>query len=378
MFYGLVAPVIILVAGVIAGNAAAQPIKFRAADPRAALCHASRVVDTFESSRAGVLSRTAVVGVLETFYGPIHVAIDTRGSNEPQTVTFDFTGTGQFIKATPVQVKPQKSGAYFWGELAPTKADIQRAGYRFPVGIMGSVYRSADSQSVDVQFGTMLESKCNFGARQLNVDIIDGDQNLHFGDKTELNGDKLTIGDTLVIRDATGRYKTLFGQPVQVDGQWYELTIGDDLTLSAVPLDITADGLKISHDEWSAILIGKKYIFGISGDTDPVTIPADTYTLVRYEERVGMAKISCLGRGKQTVTVRENGTTTLQAGSPIMGLPVIQQVGSNVVIRARLIDSAGLNVSQLRLPSGKRPPPPVVGIFNQQGKSLYQATLEYG
>jgi hypothetical protein len=48
------------------------------------------------------------------------------------------------------------------------------------------------------------------------------------------------------------------------------------------------------------------------------------------------------------------------------------------VIRAKLVDASGLTVSELRLPSGNRPPPPIVGIFDAQGRKLYQATLEYG
>lgn len=378
MFIRRIACVVLLIVGATGAGTADAALKFRAADPRAALCHTPRVVDTFRPSSSGGLSSAAVVGVLDTFYGPVHVAIDTRGADEPRAVTFDFTGTGAFADATPVPVVARKSGAYFWGELQPTKIDIERGGQSFTVGVMGSVYRSESSQSVDVQLGTMLESSCRFGTRLLNVDIIDGDQNLRFGDKTRIDGEELVIGDTLVIRDGSRRYKVLFGQPVRFDGKWYELNIRDDYTLEAIPLDIPVGEVQVPHREWSAILIGEKYIFGLSGDAEPVTIPVDTYTVARYEEHVGKAMISCLGHSDQSVTVQADKRATVKVGSPIVGLPVLQQTGDRIVIHAKLVDASGLAVSELRLPSGNRPPPPIVGIFDAQGRKLYQATLEYG
>ncbi|MEX0776069.1 MAG: hypothetical protein WD042_10210 [Phycisphaeraceae bacterium] len=360
-------------------------LKFKTVDPRTALCHTPLVVEKF-SAPAGA-NPGVVVCAVEMPDGPVHVAIDSRGNNGPQAVALDFTGTGEFKQPVTSRINAIQRGANFHGEMAPVTVKVQRNGQSFMVGVMGSVYRSGDKQSVDLQMGVMLESKCTFGERSLVVEVIDGDQNLRFGDKTELQGRKFKIGDTLIIRGAPGSgapgggaqpIKVLFGQPVFVDGKWYDLTISDDFELAAAPLELETGQIQVAHGDWSAILVGEKYVIGVGGDARPINVPVDTYRVTRYEERVGPALISCQGQSDRAIAITAGKLEKLELGSPIAGVPVIFQKGDSVTIGAKLVDASGLAVSELRLPSGRRPPPPIVAIFDATGRQLYMATLEYG
>jgi hypothetical protein len=353
--------------------------RFRSVDPRSALCPTPRVVETFVPAPAGRLAEGVIVGTIKTFDGTVHVAFDGRPGVDPQMVIFDFTGAGDFKKTTTARINPLRRGPSFWGELQPVQVPVERNGQRFSVGVAGSIYRSGDRQSLDLQMGVMLSSRCTFGQRQLTIDIIDGDQNLHFGDKTVVNNQNFDFGDTLIIHNQSGATnKVLFGQPVCVEGAWYDLNIGADYDLTATPVELQTGELKIKHTDWSAILVGEKYVLGLSGDARPLSVPADTYRVARYEERMGTAGISCQGKSDKSVTIVAGQEQELEIGSPIAGLPVLHQKGDQVIIRARLVDVSGLAVSELRLPNGRRPPPPVVAIFDAQGRQLYTATLEYG
>ncbi len=372
------AAAMLLAGGVIVCADVQAEISFRAADPRATLCHAPRVVDTFTASSAGRLSSSAVVGTLNTHYGPIHVAIDPRGTSEPYNVTFDFTGTGRFEDPTEVRVIARKHGDYFWGELTPTVVELSRGGHKISVGIMGMVYRSSDSQSVDVMFGAMMETSCAFGSQTLDVDIMDGDQNFYFGDKSAKRGFKVEVGDTLVVHKDNQRYMVLVGQPVQIDGAWYDIVVHEDYSLEAKPVNITVGKLQIDKGDWSAIFVGRRYVCGAKGGTEAVTLPADSYTIVRYDERSGTAMVSCQSDNGPSASVQAGQTAQVSIGTPIAGIPVMFQQGDTVSIRAKMIDSSGMNVTELRLESGLRPEPPVVAVFDSSGHVLHQAALEYG
>lgn len=363
---------------VLARSAAAADLKFTAVDPREALCHTPVVVDKMDPTPTGKLSSDAIVGVVPTADGDIHIAIDSRGAKEPQWLVIDASGTGAFTDVTAAKIVPVNRGRNFVGDISPTKLQVERNGQTFTVGVIGSVYRSGSRHSVDLQIGAALKSRCAFGDREVSVDIIDGDQNLRFGDKTSMERGRPVIGDTLIIRAKGKPMKVLYGQPVLVDSVWYELSLDDQFELTAKPLELATGQVQVKHREWEAILVGEKYIFGVEGDGKPIDVPVDTYRPVRYEERMGKALIACQGQGDTPVVVADGETVDLAIGSPIKGLPVMEQVGDELSIRARLVDAAGMEVKEFRTSNGRRPDPPVVGIFTPQGKQLYVARLEYG
>ena len=370
---------VLLIGAMTCGLWADANVRIEPVDPRRALCVTPRVLDDFQRSSVGKLSKTAEVATMNVDGGEVHVAIDYLGTNEPKTIVVDFTGTGEFTNVTTAKIVPQSRGKSFLGQIKPVKIKVKRGDQKYSVGMMGSVYRSGNSRSIDVYIGAMLSTKCTFGKREVKLSVIDGNHNLGFGDRTEVAGRDIKIGDTLVMRGTGGsNTKMLFGQPVKVDDTWYEVEINDNHELTATPIDVEVGQVQTGHRDWSAIFVGEKYACGLAGGAQPVDIPADNYRLARYEERMGKALISCQGLAQRTYTVEPGQVTRVEIGSPIQGIPVLTQRGDTVTIRAQLRDAAGLPVSELRLPNGRRPPPPRVAIFNQRGKKLYTATLEYG
>ena len=90
-----------------------------------------------------------------------------------------------------------------------------------------------------------------------------------------------------------GRFQKIgmVGQPLQVDGKWYDLTVSADQSKVAVAATKGPFGkIKMDADEWSAFLIGPDRALKLTGGKGAVEVPAGKYAVLRADAReVGRA-----------------------------------------------------------------------------------------
>ncbi len=138
----------------------------------------------------------------------------------------------------------------------------------------------------------VLAGSCVFGKLTAKVLLIDANLNGAFGDRGSVltNGAEAwgyTPGDRLAVDTGAGDFatfvKSAYGQPLQLNGAWYDVTFADG-AFTAKPLALKAGTLTIDHAAWAGVLIGKQYQFCLFGDAKPIALPADQYTLVYFSD----------------------------------------------------------------------------------------------
>ena len=384
-------------------HAAVGDLKPVSVSPRQALMakplFGSRGSFTKPTEGDGTVNKHAMVATLKSGKLVIKVAIDTRSPDTkvPDVIRFDFTGEGKFDDKLVVPLKRLNQDQASFG---PATLDVQVDGRTIPVTVRGGYFKSGTYRQMNVSFGTAVEGTCAFGEKTYAVRVIDGNNNLRLGDVTtqikhnrKLMG--INAGDTLVVDTGDGSFakpiKSFYGQPVLVDGKWYDVTISADVSkVSARQMEIEEAGtIKITHKEWSATFIGEKYILMLKGDTAPIAVPPDRYVVTDYQEMVGSepgkspARLmsgfggNYPGKGK-VVEVKADQMTEIPIGSPLTASITAKQSGRTVRLSLVLTDASGANVDDLTGPKGGRPPAPKVEIFDTEGKSVYKCTLEYG
>ncbi len=383
-------------------HAAVGDLKPVSVSPRQALMakplFGSRGSFTKPTEGDGTVNKHAMVATLKSGKLVIKVAIDTRSPDTkvPDVIRFDFTGKGRFDNKLVVPLKRLNQARASFG---PATLDVQVDGRTIPVTVRGGYFKSGTYRQMNVSFGTAVEGTCAFGEKTYAVRVIDGNNNLRLGDVTtkkkqsgKLRG--INAGDTLVVDTGDGSFaksiKSFYGQPVLVDGKWYDVTISADASkVSAKPLVITTGMIKIAHKEWSATFIGEKYILKLKGDAAPIAVPPDRYVVTDYQEMVrtdlGKPPANLLtgrggfyrGKGK-VVDVKADQTTEIPIGSPLTASITAKQSGRTMRLSLVLTDASGASVDNLSDPKGGNPPAPKVEIFDAEGKSVYKCTLEYG
>ena len=160
---------------------------------------------------------------------PIKVAVDSLlgDSAKLDLLRIDLGGKGLFQNSPTV----------------PLDAPVD-AVYEFEIGdklvpAMASVYYqpAPNDRRLQLRLSTALEGKCQFADRVYPVAFIDRTSNLKCNDRPRLiskngltvgatNGDAVVIGDTASGPEAMAR-EFDFGQPVHVDGVWYDVKLID-------------------------------------------------------------------------------------------------------------------------------------------------------
>jgi len=374
-----------------------------------ALYSSGRGASAKPAEGSGAVHAKAVVMTFNTSGGKIIVAVDSAKADAagPDTLRFDFTGKGQFAGAPTVALKPMKGQGptgYFHATFGPATIQAALPGGTVPVMVRGHYYKMMQNngltqtpyRQMTLNVGMAVEGKGKFGKRVLPVRIIDGNGNMKAGDAWRVVSRSARTGDTLAIDTGDGSFtksvsKSCFGSPIEVDGAWYSVALGDKgKTLTVAPVDVELGKIHIKQPKWSCMLIGDTHLLRLTGGTEPVSVPVDSYMVTQYQQW-GQAdaqgrrpSLSCTdfttrGADKALVTIQAGKTAEVQVGSPLTASVIATPRSDGVVSLAlSLADASGRTVSNLTLPTGRRPTAPKVTIRDAAGKTVYSTSLEYG
>lgn len=370
---------------------------------------------------SGTTSPTASIAMAKYKATVVAVAVDSKdpAGKQPDCVRLDFTGKGKFTdeQALPLKVIPptKDTDKNFRATFGPSEMKIiTRDGRTIPAMIAGEYQKRAEGQWLGLKIGTALEGPCQFGEKTYTVRIIDGNGNQLCGDpmRATLENGKLVVkpkdepnvvpvsngtitGDSVLVdvtgRQFRGRYaEQLFGQPVWVDGHWYDVTVSADRTkVAAKPLAMETGRLKSGHPGWSMRVISDKYCMVIVGIDEPdgAPVPAGRYAMMGFHEYIRGDQPGQRGTvitrnrdvtdGKpKMVEVLAGKTTEAPLGTPLTGEVLVTQEGRKATLKLRLTDVGGGNVDIMRVGSTDGfPTPPQVEILDAKGAIVHTAKL---
>jgi TolB-like protein len=170
---------------------------------------------------------------------------------------------------------------------------------------------------------------------------------------TNVAADKMRYdGKTWVInrkRLPTARY----GQPVQIDGQWWTVRVADDgRHVTAEPYTGPMASLQLDHPYWRMVLVGAESLVYVVGGREPVPVPPGSYRVYEYNESCRAdpdftsSNLEVTAKEIPAVNLKAGATTTLALGSPLRGpLRVEQKDGALLFHAAPLQDVGGRSVS---------------------------------
>jgi hypothetical protein len=357
---------------------------------------------TKPDANAGTTSPLAVVTPLTVRDKTFHAAIDASKADlkTPDVIRFDFSGQGKFGDAS-LPLKEQKmQGEGFSATFGPKVFEVKLQDKPVPVTVAGMYrkYPEGGLRFVTMSLYVCVGGTCAFGEKTCPVRILDGDGNLKFGDAVRLvrgaqarpgTGDLLFVdtGDGSFRKDVVRAY---CGQPVCVNGAWYEVTVSDDGSkVAAKPVKVETGQIRIDHPSWEAVLIGKKHLLSLTGGTKPVDVPADEYALLNYYEQgpadsagdrpmvVCWNNEAYSGKGR-TVEVAAGKTAELAIGSPLQATLDANQDKQQVTFSFKLADATGAPVLYVTKGDGEPVDPPKLEVFDSQQKSVYSGSMEYG
>ena len=380
-----------------------------ASSPRSGGLNANQRDFATASTDSGTTNRLATVVTLRSGKITISAAIDSRTADaaKPEVIRLDFTGRGKFKDAVEVPLKLQNTGgSSTHGTIGPATIEIPVNGQTIPAKVRGYYSKGRNWRHLGLQFGTALKGTCRFGEKVCDVRVVDGNGNLAVGDATTLrlqgnrirnrdrrpgSFDMLTV-NTSRGRSGPSRIQACYGQPVCVDGKWYEVTLSEDRKrISAREIQVATGKIQVNHDRWSMLLVGAKHVLKLSGGRTAISVPADRYAVARYREyakadgkRSFGGVMRCgwnvlYGRQKvKPVSVEKGQVTELSVGTPLTACLSAVVRGSSVSLALVQTDVAGLKVDNVSLPGRGRANPPSFRILDEAGAQVHKGKLEGG
>jgi hypothetical protein len=353
----------------------------------------------------GTLSRHAVVAMIRDQAVTLAVAIDSAKADAkaPDLLRLDLSGKAEFAGApvAPLKVVRSQDGEVD-ATIGPATIEAKRDGKSFPILVRGNYHKSPSYRWINLELGTGAEGRLAFGAKTYAVRVVDGNGDLALGAKAKaLRAGPGVAGiepcDTLAIDTGDGSFgpnvlKAYYGQPVLVDGAWYDVELSADGTkLTAKPATLETAKLKIGHERWSAKLAGERYVLNLEGSAEPITIPADRYTVIEFQQTIPgdktEGKDAWKGRltsGRRNLWEGKGKTFEAAAGKTLdlaIGAPLTASISTNIRAKAvrmdfNLVDAGGLR-AELFLPE-TGPPLPEVEVFDAGGKPVYSGKFQFG
>jgi len=347
--------------------------------------------------------------VVATLTGPLRtvaVALDHKSAR------VDFTGKGRFADVPEIRRKGGVDSSFMtMTTYGPQTVTAAMDGREVPVTVLVSDYRTfvrrlqrqppANPQQrklvvlnqqrhLALEMAVMAVGRCRFGKKVHAVRVIDTNHTLRLGDdirspKTPAGG-AWAYGDLVQIDTHHETFRqadvqTLCGQGVLVDGAWYRVTIdAGKAKVLAEPALIEAGKVLIPKPRWSVLLVSKKSHLMLSGGKAPLAVPAGTYTVYDYRERLpagGKATHTLsISRAGGQLVVKPGQTAKLAIGSPLAAAVTVSQAKGTVRLNRKLTGAAG-NAVRLSGPKGW-PPAPTVTVLDDRGREVHTATLKYG
>ena len=408
----LIAVAVLLVAFV---EAVAAPATLVAKTPRGVLLPYRYYADISQFDRpsddSGTTSPYAVVARLR---GPLRfdVAIDatTPEATEPELVLLDFSGKGRFTDACTAPLKiTAGAGHTIEAMIGPVPIHIPLDGRVLAVTVRGNYQRQGLTyRRLKIGFDVGLQGRCDFGGKTRTVCVVDGTGDLRPGDpfKPILRDGQVagrTTGDTLMIDTGDGTFedpskviRVCYGQPVWIDGAWYDVKVGDDgSSLQVDRVDLPTGRLKVAAANWEMILVSPQRVMWVSS-TQPgqdLPLPAGSYVVMRFKQYAQFGEsdsAAILVEGPSTnqghmeripsdpvVQIMPDGTAELAIGTPLTAEVEASVSGSEVRFSLKVTDAGGRSPDYVKI-AGDRRPQPTLRVLDAAGKEVHAAAIEYG
>ena len=347
-----------------------------------------------DAKAAGLVSPRAVVA--SAYGGPaVRIAIDSTKPDaaQPDVVRLDFSGQGKFAGAPAVALTIKTdSGGQITGTVGPTVVLVESGGRKVPVFVQGLYTKRDRYRNVQATVTVAAEGTCAFGKVTRKVRVIDGNADLVFSAtlKPPYRPSSAMYYDLLQVAGADGKFtingpQAYVGQPVFVDGKWYETSVSS-MKISTKLMADQGGNVCVNARRWRCTLVGQKYFLAVSGGKDPVAVPADTYRSHRYtvfsgadpNKRCAMIYGYGTAAGGKALTVPAGKTVDLPIGAPVQAAITARKSSGRVQINLSQTDPLGGQIADVTGEGGKKPANPVVDVVDKAGKTVYSAKLEYG
>ncbi len=395
---------------------AAQGGEVKRTAPRTSLHQIQRLASWRRSAfhtadaNSGAVNGNATVVKLRRGDLSVAVCIDTKSEDGkvPDLVRIDLTGKGQFRDAATVPLTNTSSRntvmATFSGEIRMRHGDSN-----VPVWVQGEYRKYNKSHRyASVKLLTAAESSCRFGGKTFPVRILDGDGNLKLGDSWKCGGlfrrsRRLEFGDWVFIdTDDDGRTGFMsrtttvaspYGQPVKIDGKWYDITLSEDGgSMDAKAVKIKTGKLIVPHKKWNGMLASSDWlVIENHGDDTPIEVKVGEYKVARFMQYAkpdsGSGQVSMMGfhrvaQGGKAVVVKEGKTTKMEIGPPLVArvrpkVMTVRGKGQWVRFSLEVTDVGGRELQTLSVEGGRRPTPEL-SLVNADGKEVHSASMRYG
>lgn len=412
-FTGLLAAAIVL--SVAVGQAAAAEATPTAEVPRGVLLPYRYFARSNEFSKppedAGTVSPQAVAVGLS---GPIrfHAAIDaaTPEAAQPELVRFDFTAQGRFTDAATAPLKiTRRDRSTMEAKIGPATVKVPVDGELVEVTVWGQYQKQGPTfRDLKIGFDLGLKAECDFGPKRYVVCLVDGTGNLRIGDafKAVVQNGKVTgrsDGDTLMIDTGDGTFEDsskvlryVYGQPVWIDGAWYDVKAGDDgKSISAQPVDLPTGRIKVAAANWEMLLVSPERVTWVWSTEagQEVAVPAGNYVVMRYKQyaEFGEANSGAIlmeeptsyqGQMERTprdpvVDVAPEATVDVPIGTPLTAAIKVSLSGREARFSLKVTDASGRPPRYVQL-KGNRRPEPRIRVLDAAGNKVHATTLEYG
>ncbi|MCK4850850.1 MAG: hypothetical protein KAT11_05830 [Phycisphaerae bacterium] len=374
-----------------------------------------RVSGTSETEVAGLGSR-AITGELELpgskQKSGIHFALDysTEEAANPDMLLIDFNGNGKFDKDKAITLRPEKvqKSISYQAQFRLTNMSAVRQGRTFPLLLREGIfcYGSGGQYMVIISFAPAVQGKCQFGQTEYTIRLIDNAGDFRFDCKGAYDSKnpgpmRAGTGDIVLVDTDDGTFtrsftKAFYGQPMNVDGEWYKLSVSaDGGRAKAEKVNVAAGEIQIDTDKWELVLHHKGELSLLAGGRDPLPISAGKYDIMycrRWSAPNDKGQRSCLmaadtefilGKGSaHSISVAAGKKTTLPIGSPLSTSMTTTLKGGTVEFSlATPTIQPGLSVLIVTGDGADmytRLDEPKVTVTDAKGKVIDEFTMEYG
>jgi TolB-like protein len=320
-------------------------------------------------------------------------------------VRIDTTGKGDF------HAGPVVKGAMGVGGVVQFAGTVElKACDRIVPVCTWIIYTPGANPQLDVLLGFTATASCQFGDQAHNVYLVNACGNLRLGNiaHTVLGKDGAYhaedgigkwVGDTVFVCDQPyvvkgnerfemsdfGEMPTglgFYGQPIQVDGKLWNISISSDgSAVSARPWEGATGNIRMPGPRWSAALVSKDKVMFLACDQDSLAVPVGEYFVARYGQKlIENGKVVCeatLQAGPiGELKVKEGATAQADFGQPYTGQIAVDQFDFTDLIRLQIDwkDKKG-NVAQLHYLTEASPLS--LDVFDADGKLLDRVTASY-
>jgi hypothetical protein len=294
--------------------------------------------------------------------------------------------------------------------FGPQSIEVVRGDKTIPVWVFG-VFDARMSVDIHLGVGPIVEASCGFGPEIHRVRLVETGGHLDFVRGKASGRDSQKSAASRLFIDATGdgsfAIKGVFGQPIRVDGKWYDIVL-ENMTMSARPVEVGSAGLVFPEGTRGCTVAGKEWTYVLSYGTPLDAVPAGSYAIREYyldsasplrgDRSIGPDERGWLtARGPvdaknlpKMIEFPADKVTEVPIGEPLTARVVAKRAGAGVRLVLEVADRGGGRIRYMRLPreldsedrsrpfGDNRPAPPKVTITAADGKVVYQTLMRYG